>query len=165
MEEHSDAWKLGYTDKIEAGINFTSNPFSVGTPEHDQWNDGYLGASVKMEQDEFLADVICTAVEGGIQYWALATGYEWEFRSMGHKLDYASVVVMPTDDDRNEQYSITMDSIREALERIARPVPGMSIADRKAILGSWAVLDAGDIDADLADQIVQVACFGEVIYG
>jgi hypothetical protein len=147
------------------------------------------------QRAEFLAGIITTALEGGIGYWAAAEEYRWfdpdlsggtaEPGPGGTCTAYAVLVPnqgeagsedWPVTDD-GPRFTLTLDEVARALGLIrAGGVPGLS--DTGMIRRMVMVCDryngqdvdgaafwAGDIDADVADAIVQVAVFGDVVYG
>ncbi len=138
------------------------------------------------ERVRFLADIIVCAVEGGTNYWARAAGYRWsdeepsttqvllidmeqegEFRAavrekakaLGHKLKATEAAGLPG------STFLDIDAIASALGKIkrgeAKLAPGLTATIKEADREN----DAGDIDADGADCIAQIAAFGEVVYG
>lgn len=133
--------------------------------------------NVKLElQDQFLRDVLATAVWYGSSYWA---GYE---NPVLHKqegqsyTDYQSITVNDLGDDHDEEakarYEITLAKVAEGIERLigrnfnseeSHAIPHVSYSS--AMLRAAALGDAGNVDADLADIVLQLACFGHIIYG
>lgn len=136
------------------------------------------------ERQEFLADIITTAVEGGIGYWSKVSDYRWQCPRLGYshpqrypegsvpdKAD-ASVTVWDYEcdegrDDNPPRYDITVESIASALARFREgKIGGLHESNRAKVIAIDALNGQEDVpDADMADWIVQVACFGEVIYG
>lgn len=130
------------------------------------------------ERQEFLADVITTAVEGGINYWAQVLEYRWYTPTLdGGSAEpgpngTANAYVTLTDlEDPDEQYDITVDSIARALSMIraslkggGRP-KGWNRTDAMRVLAASSANDAGDIDSADADCVLQYAIFDEVVYG
>lgn len=102
--------------------------------------------------DEFLADVATTAIEGGINYWT----------SRVQRIDVDTFAL--TDEETDEGYLVTHQMLANAIERILGLDPtGTTGID--SIASAVFERDAGAIDAIDADCIVQVAVFGEVLYG
>lgn len=91
-------------------------------------------------------DMLITAVEGGINYWASVEDYSPE----GHK---RFATVTPFDDEGT--FTVTAGDMRAAVKRVLELYPN-SVAARD--------IRNDDIDAGAADLIFQVACFGRGIY-
>lgn len=121
-----------------------------------------------LRRNEFLQDILTTAVEGGIGYWSECEGYHWD-----HEKPWEARVVLYCTEDPTltgkDGVEVDVDSIARALavfrdpERAKRTKVSQPTID--AINRAYRECDAGDIDADLADIIVQVAIFDEVIFG
>jgi hypothetical protein len=117
------------------------------------------------ERKQFLNDVITTAVEGGIGYWSQVSDYHW-----GDEIE-TTVRVHELDDDGTPDaigVPITPAKIEDAIKLIlTKDSHGDYIHSRirSNIFEASAENDAGDIDADLADIIVQIAMFGKLVYG
>lgn len=92
-------------------------------------------------------DIIITAVEGGINYWADVT----EYRNEPGKGKVTLVDV-----EEGSTYTVTATQASDAAQEVVRLYPNTR--------GAGYIL-ADNIDAEAADMIVQVACFGEVVYG
>ena len=110
----------------------------------------------------FLNDVIVCAVEGGIGYWSQVRDYRWE-KDDDWNITEASATVVPFDDPK--VYKLTWETVEDGI----RKVLAGTVKVHSSYVGSIAVAaaegDAGEIDAELADIIVQAGLFGEVIYG
>ena len=116
-----------------------------------------------IDQD-FVDGVCCTAFEGGINYWATCAKAKGEAPKGA---SYASEVISrggeviitldePHDEDDTWDYTLTLDNFIEGYNKYVQ----------------WAVelnrtfyTDPADIDATEADVIIQMAIFGEIIYG
>lgn len=121
--------------------------------------------------DDFLRNVLATACEGGSNYWAFFKslksfpgqyGREWQQVRVTDSEGYAE----------QKDYVIDLPELREGLRRMisrdftskeSHAIPYAQSAGEVLI----AVLenDAGQIDANLADLILQCACFGHIVYG
>lgn len=110
------------------------------------------------EREQFLADVLITAVEGGVNYWAHTSEYRW---LGGPKR--TRVVLCDMEGDEKEHF-VTIETIAEGLATI-RKGSGLNKSIMAAILLGDTNNDGGEIDSDAADCIVQAGIFGEVIYG
>lgn len=112
---------------------------------------------------EMLRDLLCTAVEGGSNYWA---DFSAAVRTEG--LDYLRVKVTeqePSRDDtpRVNRY-IDADDLAIGIQRLAKA----AIADDGKFPAAGKHL--GDVlsengDATTADVVLQMTIFGELIYG
>lgn len=127
--------------------------------------------------DQVIDDIMDIAGGGGITYWAIEPNAT---ERAGCPEDHQYVVVEGTGDDIfgfderevEEVHYLTRDQIRAAYGRLLQldqELVGRELHDY--ILQSWVDrdedegIDVGHIDAGAADAIVQVACFGELIYG
>lgn len=119
--------------------------------------------------DEDIDDIMVSALEGGINYWCdvakveesnrvSAWGHEQIARGGSLKLH----VIEPFDNDGTEWYELTKEKFLNGLKRYLR-TPGMEITTLPS--GNHMGLDTGQIDANGADEIIQFALFGEVVYG
>ena len=116
--------------------------------------------------DELIEDILCTAFEGGITYWADNVscednkdmkdvgGWKHEYLTKTKKKD----AVMYIHDISDEQkHPITKKSIIDALQKMGEPKYKYTKALNRILNEQY--------DADDADIVVQTACFGEVVYG
>lgn len=118
------------------------------------------------EREEFLADILTTAVEGGINSWAEVTEYKWE--GLAHR-DYFAVIVDAEDDDFPPT-KITIHTIAKGIDVIK----GLDYQPNYFGDGGsyWRTFleayrtngEDGDYDAIVADWIVQAGIFGEIVY-
>ena len=116
------------------------------------------------ERTGFLGDIITTAVEGGTGYWAQVSQYTHTdvdgrgTRATLHELD---------DDEgyREEGLELTIEGVATALGQIRRGEIGINGRLRECIALGDRENDGGEIDADAADVITQIALLGEIRYG
>lgn len=109
------------------------------------------------ERTTYLADVMTTAIEGGINYWAsldTVSRVEDPTEILGWRYDAAHLV----DLEDGEEYTISLDTIAQGLNRISKILPDCHIAS------AHRDMDAGDLDANDADAVVQYGLFGELVY-
>ena len=105
-------------------------------------------------EPEFLQEVLTTAVQGSITYWAESKLYGDDLYELTSAMDPADF----------EPCALSVGSIamgiRRALERnnCAKHI-------WTQISNAVHYQDAGYIDADCADVIVQLALFKEIVYG
>lgn len=139
------------------------------------------------ERQEFLSNIITTAVEGGSNYWALFLEYDFSMED-----EYVTTVKV-VDHVENDDFPIesnfltgrieNWDEISAAVEDGTLPSKKITpieiywaikqIIEDDLVNSSYSVAiytankmnDAGEIDADIADVIMQVAVLGDVVYG
>jgi hypothetical protein len=130
------------------------------------------------KREEFLTDILVTAVEGGIGYWSQAGNYRHSGPVEGRGVTlyiydvYESEVKLDVINDEDlidpDQVvvRVTLADIEEGIRRILYEddfkASGQLLV---AVLEPSVNNDAGEIDADTADIIVQAAVFGEIMFG
>jgi len=116
----------------------------------------------KTDREQFLDDVITTAIEGGIGYWSVCSAYEW-------KGVPARAQIQEFDEGTGEEYGPLLEVDRALIEKgIKEILSGESNTGQhmvKMVAVASVTNDAGDVDADVADCIVQVGAFGKLVYG
>lgn len=113
-----------------------------------------------VDRQQMLADILCTAFEGGIGYWCLADHVTRD--AEGNYL--ALVDCMDVEDHGTKFGDVTLATIRLGIERIisgAIPIRADLLED---VARSWAS-NEGDCDADAADCIVQAGLLNNITYG
>jgi len=121
--------------------------------------------------DENVDDIIETAQYGGITYWCVEVPAHEREMAFAANPDAAMVFRAEDYDDEDSTFVVTKEDIRKAYfalldlgqKHVNREIHGYFI-------DSWRDRDEngpdmGHIDADAADCIVQIAAFGEVVYG
>lgn len=128
------------------------------------------------ERIQFLSDIITTAVEGGIGYWSQCSHYQWTEDGAVHvvvgrrnlRTDAYAVVHEATDNGdgyRDEPLMVDIETVARGIGRLVNKEVGIHATLRGSLLYANSENDAGEIDADLADCIVQAGIFNEIIYG
>ena len=120
--------------------------------------------TMSKERTDFLAGVVVTAVEGGINYWGDIRKYRWR-EDDERNFTEASVEVKVNDTPDAEWLTVDMAVIQQGIKAIRK---GDFQVNR--VIVSYVVLgdrnnDAGEIDSDAADCIVQAGLFGAIVYG
>jgi len=144
--------------------------------------------------DDFLSDVLETAVEGACSYWAdVSAETTGDGADAGRPRDFnVSDYVEDDNDDRDDRDgdivdddepalfteasfivskdptlggTLDLQGIADAIERITSGEVEVPPAIREIIMDAVRNGDATDIDAEAADCIVQVGLFDEVVYG
>ena len=106
-------------------------------------------------EEQFLMDILVTAVEGGINYWCALMTVE-----RNDDLDVLSFTGHDHE-DIDEKFSCDIHAVLRALEVIVNSQGGEFVGIKQYIIEQ----DACMIDAEVADTIVQIAIFNEVTYG
>ena len=172
--------RQGYRDIAAQVANFEK----VADLEQDVWGEhrGLVTRAVELadELHEHAHSVFVTAREGGIDYWCEIRHYRWwdQTKPAGERddLDTFEALVYEPDGDEDDKgnaptWRINREVIYKGLMVAAAPDSAdelrklaMSATTREVARDLLAGRDA-DYDADVADQIVQLALFGEVVYG
>lgn len=109
---------------------------------------------------EFLAAVLITAVEGGINYWVdVIEDYVWQ--EDGQLISHPRASIKPIDEERWRP--LGTGQIKIGIARILNSDlvnPQIKSQIFCAVSEAWA----GYIDATAADAIVQVALFDDIVY-
>lgn len=114
-------------------------------------------------------DLITTAVEGGINYWAQVSGYQWD----GVPVQVTVHEIEPSEDQKEavvckvttvEMVQAIGDLVAGRVKAFSSMGYGQTFRDR---LIAWMTgnEDDFDFDANDADAMMQIACLGEVVYG
>ena len=140
-------------------------------PEH--YTDAGDAADRPSQRDQFLDDVIVTAVEGGVGYWSFAQAYRWhrdgDYDTPPEDGVTVELRAIEDGDDPQDWTRVDRALIAAAMERLASgPVHSLHDSIRGRLVGQYVIARDGgeyDFDAGDADIIVQVGLFGEVVYG
>jgi hypothetical protein len=112
--------------------------------------------------EEDIDDIMCTALEGGINHWAVsATCERTDHIDYTHEaLSQGSPITIKVFDEQREEHVLTKEKFMKGLQKAA---------DEGRLYwqdpGDGLELDVGAIDAEIADVIVQYAIFGDIVYG
>lgn len=111
--------------------------------------------------DEDIDDIMCTALEGGITYWCR------EARVVGDYLgEYASEQIsrggelILVDGESDDEYTLTKQKL---LNGIRLAISNHYYEDYKWWNSNG--IETYNVDADVADVIIQLALFEDIIYG
>ena len=124
------------------------------------------------QRERFYIDILITAVEGGVNYWATVNGYRW---SDGNGKQIANTRAVLIEDTEGEpKHVLNLATIAKGMsllhkgggfsknKKVETPewwVKKWRTAYRDCATGDW------DFDACDADVVVQAGLFGEVVYG
>ena len=116
-----------------------------------------MGMELNSLMRQLASDVIITAVEGGINYWAYCRDYKWD-------LDDDGVTRVDVRDDSRDADWETV-----TVERMAETLEALKPSDNRRLFLAWAHAKCGedefDYDAGDADVAMQKCVLKEVIYG
>ena len=121
--------------------------------------DVEIKMNVKLTQED-IDDIVCAALEGGISYWCRKAEVVGEYLG-----DYASEQISRGgmlrlyDAEEDDVYELTLEKLLHGFELWV--IGGY---DTYGAVSNGEV-DCCEIDADKADQIVQLALFDEIVYG
>ena len=132
------------------------------------------------ERQEFLSDLIVNFVEGGPYSWFGVRKYAWYFPDLaggtavpgpgGGPNAYAEIRIdpeggEPSDETLTHWRPLTVETIATGFEKLkAGPIAGLNEEYRARLIGSDATNDAGELDINDVDIIVQAALLGEIVY-
>jgi len=108
---------------------------------------------------QLYSDILCTAYEGGIDYWAACRNVERDGNG-----EYLSFEVRDCEDRTEPWVPVNIENVRTAVNKIITKQTKISDDYRDTIKESYDENDASNIDAGLADYIVQIAAFGELAF-
>lgn len=118
---------------------------------------------------EDIDDIMVSALEGSMSYWANRTNVpkekrvaEWGYEQIARGGELHIHVVEPFDQNGTEWYVLTKEKFLKGLE-IYLKEPKYS--DCLEFVNHELRIDTCYVDADVADTIVQYALFGEIVYG
>lgn len=136
---------------------------------NDEYGVEYTGTLVVTKED--IDDIMSAAIEsGGIAYWcdsALPRGerlgeYAIEQISLGGKLEL-HLTEGPIEDGGPEAYLLDREMVLKGISRyLSYPENDCGILFHNGIRME---LDTGDVDAEIADMIIQYALFDELVFG
>lgn len=135
------------------------------------------------ERQAFLTDVLITLVESSSAYsWWETRSYRWyDPKLRGGQAEpgpgntpnaHAEMRVIEWDSVKDEIVPVSdwkridLDTIEAVFDRlVAGPIKHLSERGRGELIAAWATNNAGEVDADLADIVGQIAMLQEVTFG
>ena len=113
-----------------------------------------------------VSDILCTALEGGSNYWLTDYRPKTEMKQIDEYDNYVGITLLnPSPDEEIAECcepalkdTIELEDIANALTKLASDPEGCKVN------GAYR-FNSEDYDANDADIVLQVAVFGEVIYG
>lgn len=110
---------------------------------------------VKLTEED-IDDIMCSALEGGIGYWcdcAEVVGGKYLGEYASEQISRGGSLMLRHEDGKNE---LTIDNLLNGIKRV--------IADGRLTVEDGRI-DCGDVDAEIADMIVQYAIFDKLVFG
>lgn len=118
---------------------------------------------------EDIDDIMVSALEGGITYWANKAKVleekrvaEWGHEQIARDGELHIHVIEPFDQDDTEWYVLTKEKCLKGLEKYLKEP---KYSDCLEFVNHELRIDTCYVDADAADTIIQYALFGEIVYG
>lgn len=110
---------------------------------------------------EDIDDIMVAALEGGITYWADAADVVEELRvaDWGHEQIARGGSLLIHDQEEDKTYELTLEKFLTGFKLWVE----QGLDHYNAVCGH--TVDCCEIDASCADNIIQLALFGEVLYG
>jgi hypothetical protein len=133
------------------------------------------GPKIVQLDDQFFADILSAAVNGGIGYWAEVVAYNTGGNPAHNKAVLLVQVEHP--DEPPTEYTVDLEVIRNGVQlmlshRPDRPDSRSSLIATYGQMHEWltdACLDPENgtvmVDADTADAVVQFGLFEEITFG
>ena len=124
--------------------------------------------------DQDIEDIMVTALEGGIGYWACLDNGDERFELAPAEesvaetcarilLDGGSVTLLD-DEDHGTSWILTLDKLTGGITKFLETSDGPNCIECNYNEDGFEI-DTCQIDADRADAIIQYALFGEIVYG
>lgn len=104
-------------------------------------------------------DIMVTALEGGINYWCRKAEVEEENRcgDWGHEQIARGGVLILHDAEGSEKWKLTLEKFLNGVKLYFEQGNHVQVDDGR--------IDASNIDSTDADCIIQLALFGEIMFG
>lgn len=109
------------------------------------------------ERDGFVRGIMTTAAEGGINYWA-------EVLVQQRKGIWVTSMFLK-DLESGDRHEVTTETVEKGLDLVRSGSVKVGSDILRHVLAGDADDDAGEIDVEGADVIVQAGLFGKLIYG
>ena len=112
-----------------------------------------------------IQEILAAAVAGGIGYWASPLYYRWTIK----EIDVVRLKLMVNNDETplyGKVYEIRASDIEQVLNKFKETeIEGLAKKYQESVNKAVMEHDAGEIDSDMADWVIQVVCFGKIIFG
>jgi hypothetical protein len=134
---------------------------------YDKIYDLFQWTSIDPVYDpQLLFDVFITALEGGINYWAMVHKYKHQNPNGGEDLNGFSATVSDVEEDGPlVTFEINKETIIKGFSMIMDPEFKIANDLREDISNAIKEKDGSYIDASGADAVVQAGIFDEIVFG
>lgn len=107
-------------------------------------------------------DIMCAALEDGICYWCRRAEVVEEKRcsEWGHEQIARGGALILHDAESNDKWELNLEKFLNGVKLWLQ-----NNEDRYGAVASDGTLDPGEVDAEMADLIVQYALFGKLVFG
>lgn len=124
-----------------------------------------MSKDFKPYTDEEFSDIMTTCLEGGSNYW-INEGYSVDTEHMDESDEFGNSFYLFVDvkDKDGEGEVINSRVTKASLSEAASKIINRQVKVSNAIAKDVEEERAG-VDADSADALIQVAVFGEIVYG
>jgi hypothetical protein len=180
-------WRKDYVVWAWDGLGFVSGQYCPTEPEAldrlrarlEPVSTALAWADLSPAAKQAACGIVCTAVEGGVNYWAAVEHYRWRhFNADGTDTDPEGrimfsedthAILRDTEDEDGEPMRLDGPAIVRGLAKLADgSVRGCSPSSEPSWARALQMVLAGedpDLDAGDADCIAQAALLGEIVYG
>lgn len=115
---------------------------------------------IKITQED-IDDIMCSALEGGITYWCChAEVVDKYLGEWAHEQIARGGALKLHDAEEDEVYELTLEKFLNGLQKA---ITDGYYADYEWVTGDC--IDTCQVDAEVADAIVQLALFDEIVFG
>jgi len=137
-------------------------------------NDKGLDVKLKQQEEQIAFDVMTNFVESGYSQWFMNLDYkrkdveadELDIIEMSfEEFDEGTMQPLLDDDGNRHVFTITPEKVIAAMQKISNGDVEISPTVQARIHESLVDRDYANMDAETDDCIVQVACFGTLVYG
>ena len=111
---------------------------------------------------EDVDNIMVSALEGGINYWCSKAEVVEERRcaDWGHEQIARGGALILHDAESDDKWALNIENFTQGFRLWLE-----NGDDRYGAVGGDGTVDAGEIDGEMADLIIQYALFGEVVFG
>jgi len=125
--------------------------------------DFEIEAKIKIRlTEENIDDIMTTALEGGINYWCSKAEVVEDRRVSvwGHEQIARGGMLILHDSETDDKWELDLKKFLNGIKLWVE-----NELDQYGAIQADGTLDCGEIDADIADLIIQYAIFGEQFFG